>query len=182
TCKITSFVFDTESDLSTTPAKPPIIQILPIPSFCSPPVVILIEVQWLPTLSSSHRQLIKQSCDVIFQQPQEFIACGRIDDELEKFRQFNLFKMSNIMHIRNMQKEFRPYYNHTHRHASDCRVLEQISLADDKLALVAPQDNVEFDHDPDYELCTCEFRPDKDPTNQILEHFNVQLPWDLSSF
>ncbi|CAF1126990.1 unnamed protein product [Didymodactylos carnosus] len=31
--------------------------------------------------------------------------------------------------------------------------------------LAAPQDSLEFDHDPDHELCTCEFRPYKDPHN-----------------
>ncbi|CAF1098558.1 unnamed protein product [Didymodactylos carnosus] len=164
-CKITSFVLDTESDPSTTPAKPSLIQILPVPSFCSPLLVILIEVQWLSPLSSSHGQLIKQLCDVIFQEQHEFIAWGRIDDELEKFRHFNLFKPSNIVYIRNMQKEFRPYYNHHHPHASDCPGLEQISLVDDELDLAVSQDSLEFDHDPDHELCTCEFRPYKDPYN-----------------
>ncbi|CAF1630855.1 unnamed protein product [Didymodactylos carnosus] len=106
------------------PAKSLMIQILPVPSFCSPSVVILIKVQWLPTLSSSHGQLVKQLRDAIFQQQHEFIAWGWIDDELEKFRQFNLFKMSNLVYVRNMQKEFRPYYNHTHPHAPDCPVLE----------------------------------------------------------
>ncbi|CAF0952644.1 unnamed protein product [Didymodactylos carnosus] len=64
-----------------------------------------------------------------------------------------------------MQKEFRSYCNHTHPHAPNCPVLDQISLADDELVLAAPQDSLEFDYDPDHELCTCEFRPYKDPHN-----------------
>ncbi|CAF4588912.1 unnamed protein product [Didymodactylos carnosus] len=41
----------------------------------------------------------------------------------------------------------------------------QKEFPDDELVLAAPQDSLEFDHDPDHELCTCEFRPYKDPHN-----------------
>ncbi|CAF1673954.1 unnamed protein product, partial [Didymodactylos carnosus] len=100
-------------DPSRNPPLPSLIQILPVPTSVPPPVVILIEVNWLLSSKSSHGNAIKELCNEIFKLNHTFMAWGDVRKELKAFTEFNLFKLSNVVNRRNNQAEFRRYYNYS---------------------------------------------------------------------
>jgi hypothetical protein len=110
------FTLDTESITRKYQSNvPALIQI----QLCKEPssIVIIVEVHHLPKQNKQEFQLIKNLFDSLFIKQNTIFIWGEIE-ELEKFIQFDLFKLQQIYFStnRNIQKEFKLYWKENHPH------------------------------------------------------------------
>lgn len=121
---INTYTVDTEDQLQRPgePSKPALIQIEFVHKR-DPPIIILIEVSYLPPMNSPKFDKIKHLCQLIFS-PQHVINCwGHPKEELKKFVRFNIFSNNDIEGIepKNIQNLFKKYYNTFFSQSIHCR-------------------------------------------------------------
>jgi len=112
------FTLDTESVSRKFQSNlPALIQL----QLCSEPSsIIIIEVQHLPKQNEKEFQLIKNLFNSLFIKEKKIFIWGEIE-ELKEFIQFNLFNLQQIKLStnRNVQKEFKAYWNEVYPHNED---------------------------------------------------------------
>lgn len=139
----TRFMIDTENDYSS--HQPALIQ---IEYFHTTSTVLLIETCQLPDHSSVLFWLIQSLLKIIFQSSNVLLSWGDVIFELSDFLQYGLFTMNTLQEMQtiNVQHRFKIWYNKTFVHTCGLEPFD-----DDNL------------------LCTCTYRPVKNPNN----------PWSL---
>ena len=116
------FMIDTESDCPTRDrpfTTPALLQIQAIHDEHQA-TVSLFEVQHLPPSSSELFSHIRNLCHAIFSLNNCFLAWGNVKVELQSFLQFDLFDISNIFHVINLQQRFTNRWNEQHPHSQEC--------------------------------------------------------------
>ncbi len=134
--------------------------------------VLLIEIQFLPEPSTELFQIIQTLCRMIFSSTNTIMAWGDVHKELRPLEQYNLFDLSQVTHVINLQDEFTNYWNKTHPHSEECLARHQntndeLIDADILICLVNSAD-LEDEYDSsnindDFNTCICsdELRPYK---------------------
>ena len=126
--------------------------------------VLLIEIQHLPYTSNSLFSSIQRLCQLIFSSSNKIMAWGDVLKELRPFEQFNLFDLSEVTNVLNLQGYFTREWNRTHPHTVDClahhQPLVDESTSEDVLVCLVNSDDPddEFDSsDPaeDFNICIC---------------------------
>ncbi|CAM4785809.1 unnamed protein product [Rotaria magnacalcarata] len=168
------YTIDTESDKPTHQNRqsvPALIQIQAIHNEESA-TVLLLEVQHLPDRNTTLFRAIQQLCQIIFSVNNTIMAWGDIIRELYPFQQFDLFDISHVIHVFNIQQWFTSEWNKKHPHTSECVARHQPTADDtdmeDCLICVVNTDDLddEFnscDTNEDYNTCICatDIRPYK---------------------
>lgn len=121
---INTYTVDTEDQLQRPgePSEPAMIQIEFVHER-DPPIIILIEIFYLPPMNSPKFNKIKHLCQTIFS-PQHIINCwGYAKEELKKFVRLNIFNNNDIGRIqeKNIQDLFKTYYNTFFSQSIHCR-------------------------------------------------------------
>lgn len=123
------FLLDTESVLvHQQPNRPSLIQ-LQIILHDALPIVLIVEVNHLPSINSYSLQLIKQIFEIILNSNNIIYTWGTID-ELNEFIRVDLFDHEQIATAdnRNLQETFKQYWqlNHQHQNTNSCKCEECI--------------------------------------------------------
>ncbi|CAF3013882.1 unnamed protein product, partial [Rotaria sp. Silwood2] len=118
------YTIDTEDQLiPKRPSIPALIQVEYVYED-NPSILLLIECMYLPEQNEPAFIKIKQLCKIIFSMGNIIYSCGNLVDELKKFYQYNLFDENDINHVhdRNIQDEFKKYFNTTYPTSPDIKL------------------------------------------------------------
>ena len=149
------FTIDTESDFlprEQCPPRPALLQIQAIHSE-EQATVFLLEVQHLPSPSSTRFAHIQHLCRTIFSSNNRIMAWGNVLNELRPFSDFNLFDISQVVKITNLQEHFAHVWNQQHPHPPDClAAIARASIGKDQKdvltsAILYDDDDAEDDDD-----------------------------------
>ncbi|CAF1661565.1 unnamed protein product [Adineta ricciae] len=158
---------------------PAIIHIHAIPSQ-SHSIKFLLELQHLPPASSSLFSLIQQLCHLVFSSDNIIFSCGNLQQSLALFESFNLFSLSQLIHVLDLQSLFATHWNSLHPHTAEClshpTVVSDDCETDDTLVCLVNTDDLEIDslHAnllDDYSGCTC--------PSDIRPYKGSQVTWSL---
>ncbi|CAF3424415.1 unnamed protein product, partial [Rotaria sp. Silwood2] len=115
------FIFDTESDKYTN--APAIIQIYFMNDINVESPMLLIEIKFIESLSSAHRQQLQQLFNTIFRYDSHIYTWGLLLSELFPFLEYGLFTYPILSYIHNAQIRFASWFNNwlnaTTLHADD---------------------------------------------------------------
>ena len=113
----TKFTIDTEGQRQP-PPQPSIGALIQIEfvHLNEPSIIILIETLHLPPKNSQLFDKISQLCRIIFSKNHQVYSWGDIDEELEKFYEYELFNINDVKQVEpiNIQKKFKNWFNETH--------------------------------------------------------------------
>ncbi|CAF2887268.1 unnamed protein product [Rotaria sp. Silwood2] len=118
------YTIDTEAQLvPKRPSIPALIQIEYVYED-NPSILLLIECMYLPEQNEPTFIKIKQLCKIIFSMGHIIYSWGNLVDELEDFYRYNLFDENDINHVheRNIQGEFKKYFNTTYSTSPDIKL------------------------------------------------------------
>ncbi|CAF0843481.1 unnamed protein product [Adineta ricciae] len=132
----TNFCIDTEGDQFTN--RPALMQLAFIPSDNEQVVVLLVEVRFLPTITSQRFLDLQKLFQHIFCDGNHIFCWGDPLEELKPLLQFSLFSLPNIEHSHNVQGVFSSWFN-SWLHSKTTAVDDAV---DDRLEIHAP------DYDP----------------------------------
>ena len=176
------FTIDTESDMPSRSRPTPIPALLQIQAIhdASRATIFLLEVQHLPSPSSSLFASIQELCQFIFSLNHNIIAWGDVRVELQPFLQFRLFDLSELEPTINLQSIFTTHWNQQHPHQPECLAQlpnknNLINSPDYLICLVAADDldndyHTASPHD-DFSSCVC-------PPN-VRPYKSEQALWSL---
>ncbi|CAF4142432.1 unnamed protein product [Rotaria sordida] len=105
----THFIFDTESDKYTN--APALIQIYFMNDVNVESPMLLIEIKFIESLSSAHRQQLQQLFTNIFRYDSHIYTWGPLLSELFPFLEYGLFTYPILSHIHNAQVRFSFWFN-----------------------------------------------------------------------
>ena len=126
----TIFLLETESVLiHHQPNRPGLIQLQVIPTTDTSPIVLIVELNHLPSTNSNAFLSIQQLFRIVLDSTKVIYTWGTIA-ELDEFAQFNLFNSEQIKSAdnRNLQEMFAQYWRESHEHTmtENCRCEECI--------------------------------------------------------
>ncbi|CAF2691878.1 unnamed protein product [Rotaria sp. Silwood2] len=105
----TRFIFDTEADKYTN--APAIIQIYFMNDVNVESPMLLIEIKFIESLSSAHRQQLQQLFNKIFRYDSHIYTWGPLLFELFPFLEYGLFTYPILSYIHNAQVRFTSWFN-----------------------------------------------------------------------
>jgi hypothetical protein len=130
-------------------------------------ITLVIEVQHLPPPSSALFCAIRHLCQIIFSPANKIMTWGNVLQKLHVFEHLNLFNVTQITDVVNIQEFFANQWNLHHPHTVECTAVHQQQPDDaeqnDVLICLVNTDDLEDDYDSDqpindHNTCICPSR------------------------